>query len=131
MPRSPAAIARRTAAGHATALVALHSFTPAMGGKARPWHCGILHNGANDALARALLAALAAEGDLVVGDNEPYAMDSIDYTVPRHAFAAGLPYVEIEVRQDLLADDAGVAAWAARLARLLPAALDSAARAPT
>jgi predicted N-formylglutamate amidohydrolase len=118
-----AEIGQRTAAGQATALVALHSFTPAMQGFARPWHCGILHNGANDTLARAMLAHLAAEPDLVVGDNEPYAMDRIDYTVPRHAFAARLPYVEIEVRQDLLADAAGVAGWAARLARLLPAAL--------
>jgi len=117
-----AGIAQRTAGGQATALVALHSFTPVMRGVARPWHAGILHNGANDALARAMLAGLRAEGDLTVGDNEPYAMDRIDYTVPRHAFAAGLPYVEIEVRQDLLADAAGVAAWAARLARLLPRA---------
>ncbi len=124
-------IIRRTAAGQPTALVALHSFTPAMAGVARPWHCGILHNGANDRLATALLVGLRGEGDLVVGDNEPYAMDRIDYTVPRHAFAAGLPYVEIEVRQDLLADAAGIAAWAERLARLLPAALDLAGRAPT
>lgn len=125
-------IVRRTAAGQATWLVALHSFTPVMKGVARPWHCGILHNGANDALAKAMLGCLHAEGDLVVGDNQPYAMDTIDYTVPRHAFAAGLPYVEIEVRQDLLADDWGVASWASRLARLLPAAtLDLGIRAPT
>ncbi len=127
-----AEIARRTADGQPTALVALHSFTPALGGVARPWHCGILHDGANDGLAGAILGALQAEPDLVVGDNEPYAMDGIDYTVPRHAFAAGLPYVEIEVRQDLLADTAGIAAWTARLARLLPAAtLDLGRRAPT
>ena len=125
------AVARRLAVGEPTALVALHSFTPLMKGIARPWHCGILHNGANDTLARAMIAGLRAEGDLVVGDNEPYAMDRIDYTIPRHAFAAGLPYVEIEVRQDLLGDAAGIAAWAARLARLLPAALDLAGRAPT
>ena len=118
-----AEIARRTAAGQATALVALHSFTPAMRGAARSWQCGILHDGANDALARALLAGLRAEPGLVVGDNEPYAMNGIDYTIPHHAFAAGLPYVEIEVRQDLLADAIGIAGWAARLARLLPAAL--------
>ena len=102
-----------------------------MAGVARPWHCGILHDGANDGLATAMLGRLRAEGDLVVGDNEPYAMDGIDYTVPRHAFASGLPYAEIEVRQDLLADDAGIASWCARLARLLPQALDSAERAPT
>ena len=35
-------------------------------------------------------------------------MDAPDYSVPRHAYAAGLPYAEIEVRQDLLADAAGV-----------------------
>ncbi len=124
-------LAARHAAGRPTALVALHSFTPVMKGFARPWHCGILHDGANDALARAMLAVLRAEGDLVVGDNEPYAMDGIDYTVPRHAFAARLPYVEIEVRQDLIGDAAGLAAWAARLERLLPQALDLATRAPT
>ncbi len=122
------AVARRTAGAQATALVALHSFTPVMRGAARPWHCGILHNGANDALAQAMLARLRAEGDLVVGDNEPYAMDSIDYTIPRHAFAAGLPYVEIEVRQDLVSDAAGIAAWAARLGRLLLAVADTAMR---
>ncbi len=123
-------IGRRAAAGQATALVALHSFTPVVMGFARPWHCGILHNGANEVLAMALLARLRAEGDLIVGDNEPYAMNRIDYTVPRHAFAAGLPYAELEVRQDLLADAAGVAAWAIRLARLLPAALSAASPVP-
>ena len=112
-------LTRRAARGQATVLVALHSFTPIMRGFARPWHCGILHNGANDTVARAMLGGLRAEPGLVVGDNEPYAMDAIDYTVPRHAFAAGLAYVEIEVRQDLLADDAGIDEWAARLARLL------------
>ncbi len=127
-----AEILRRRTAGQPTWLVALHSFTPVMRGRPRPWHAGILHNGANDALARAMLAALRAEDDLTVGDNEPYAMDGIDYTVPRHAFACRLPYVEIEVRQDLLMSDAGIAAWAERLARLLPAAaLDSRLRAPT
>ncbi len=126
-----AAIARRTTRGQPTALVALHSFTPVMRGFSRPWHCGILHNGANDRLAWALLAGLSAEGDLVVGDNEPYAMDRIDYTVPRHAFGAGLPYAEVEVRQDLLSDTAGIDAWAGRLARLLPHALDLAGTAPT
>lgn len=115
------AIADRIAARGETVLVALHSFTPAMGGVARPWHAGVLHNGANDRFARAVLAKLQAEGDLVVGDNEPYAMDRIDYTIPRHAFAAGLPYVELEIRQDLLpADPEG---WAIRLARVLTAAL--------
>ncbi|MBV9949245.1 MAG: N-formylglutamate amidohydrolase, partial [Myxococcales bacterium] len=52
--------------------------------------------------------------DLAVGDNQPYAMDGTDYTVPRHAHAQGLPYLELEFRQDLLGDDAGVRRWAQR-----------------
>ncbi|MGI4878900.1 MAG: N-formylglutamate amidohydrolase [Janthinobacterium lividum] len=117
------AVAQRQAAGHPTVLVALHSFTPAMGGVARPWQIGILHNGANDRFARAMLARLGQDERLTVGDNEPYRMDLIDYTVPRHAFAAGLPYAEIEIRQDLLGDDAGIGRWVDLLATALPAAL--------
>jgi hypothetical protein len=37
-------------------------------------------------------------------------IDLIDYTVPRHAYAAGLPYAGLEVRQDLIAGTAGQAA---------------------
>ena len=72
-----------------------------------------------------LHAALLAEGDLVVGDNQPYAVsDDSDYGANVHAEGRGLPYVEIEIRQDLIRDAAGQAAWAARLARLLPPLLD-------
>jgi predicted N-formylglutamate amidohydrolase len=126
-----AEIERRMAAGQPTQLVALHSFTPEMRGVARPWHCGVLHDGANDGLSRAMLVVFRADPALVVGDNEPYAMDGIDYTIPRHAFAAGLPYVEIEIRQDLLGSVAGIDEWSARLAAMLPAALDLAAPSPT
>ncbi|MBH3002923.1 N-formylglutamate amidohydrolase [Serratia nevei] len=63
------------------------------------------------------------EGDLQVGINEPYAMtDATDYTLPVHAERRGLPYVGIEIRQDLIADERGQQAWAKRFARLLPQA---------
>lgn len=121
------AIARRTAAGRETVLVALHSFTPMLkDGRARPWQVGVLHHLGEPAFARALIAALAqdvsGDGSLTVGDNEPYRMDLIDYTVPRHAWPAGLAYAEIEVRQDLIGDAGGQAAWAARLKAALEAA---------
>ena len=48
--------------------------------------------------------------------------DTSDYGVPVHSEQRGLPHVEIEIRQDLIADAQGQAAWAARFARLLPAA---------
>lgn len=109
----------RRDAARPTLLVTLHSFTPAMGGIARPWHCGVLYH--RDArLAHALRDMLQAEGDLVVGDNQPYAVsDTSDYAVPVHGEARGLPHVELEIRQDLIADDAGQQLWAQRLARLL------------
>ncbi len=116
------AIAAALAARPAPVLVALHSFTPVMAGHVRPWQCGVLHMH-DSPLSNALLARLRAEGDLMVGDNAPYAMAGTDYTVPCHAIDRGRPYVEIEIRQDLIADAAGQAAWAARLARLLPLAL--------
>ncbi|GAN53221.1 N-formylglutamate amidohydrolase [Tanticharoenia sakaeratensis] len=108
--------------GEPTALIALHSFTPVMGGVARPWQIGLLHN-RDSRLTSIMLELLRAEGDLCVGDNEPYVLtDTSDYTVPLHAEARGLPYLEVEIRQDLIADEAGQCAWADRLARLLPIA---------
>jgi predicted N-formylglutamate amidohydrolase len=71
---------------------------------------------------------LRGEGDLVVGENQPYAVDDVnDYTIPVHGEQRGIPHVEIEVRQDLIADDANQRAWASRLERLLPQALEATA----
>jgi predicted N-formylglutamate amidohydrolase len=100
-------------------LFALHSFTPMMNGVARPWQFGVLHLGGSPACDRLLAALRAGLGDDLVGDNEPYAMDGTDYTVPRHAVARGLDYVELEVRQDLLAEAAGQTAVADLLAPIL------------
>ena len=112
-------LVRRDAAGLETVLVALHSFTPSMRGVDRPWQIGILHGGGNESFAIRLLRDLVADGELVVGDNEPYAMDGIDYTIPRHAFSSQRPYVEIEIRQDLLASEEQQVVWARRLERVL------------
>src|SRR6266446_1980795 len=117
-----AALDRRTAAGRASVLVALHSFTPVFKGVARPWHAAVLYN-RDPRLAHSLFKLLSAEDGLVIGKNEPYAVsDLTDYTVPVHGERRGLPHVEIEIRQDQIADPAGQTAWAERLARLLPAA---------
>jgi len=117
-----AALDRRAAADRASVLVALHSFTPVFKGVARPWHAAVLYN-RDPRFAHALFKLLQPEDGLVVGDNEPYRVtDLTDYTVPVHGERRGLPYVEIEIRQDQIAEPAGQAAWAERLARLLPAA---------
>jgi predicted N-formylglutamate amidohydrolase len=112
----------RDAEGRRTVLIAMHSFTPIFKGEPRSVQVGVLYN-RDDRLARIMLELLRAEPDLVVGDNTPYAItDTSDYTVPVHGEQRGLPHVEIEIRQDLIADAAGQAEWAARLARLLPIA---------
>jgi predicted N-formylglutamate amidohydrolase len=112
----------RTAAGRRTVFVAMHSFTPVFKGESRAMEVGVLYN-RHPKLAHILLALLRAEGDLTVGDNAPYAVsDLTDYGVPVHAEQRGLAHVEIEIRQDLIADATGEAAWAARMARLLVAA---------
>jgi predicted N-formylglutamate amidohydrolase len=114
----------RQAAGRRTILIAMHSFTPVFKGEARAVEVGVLYNRDNR-LARIMLDLLRGEGDLVVGDNAPYAItDTSDYTVPVHGERRGLPHVEIEIRQDLIAELAGQDAWAVRLARLLAAADD-------
>ena len=111
----------RKAAGRPTILMALHSFTPVYAGIARPWHVGTLYH-RDDRLPHLLRDALRRDGDLVVGDNEPYAVsDATDYTIPVHGEGRGLMHSGLEIRQDLIADQAGQHQWAERLARILRA----------
>jgi predicted N-formylglutamate amidohydrolase len=105
--------------GMPTVLVSLHSFTPVYAGIARPWHIGTLYQ-RDRTLPPLLIRHLRAEPDLVVGDNEPYAVsDETDYTIPVHGEARGLMNSGIEIRQDLIGDHTGQQQWAERLARVL------------
>jgi predicted N-formylglutamate amidohydrolase len=105
----------RRAAERPAVVFGVHTFTPVFKGVARPWHGGVLFRHST-ALAERLLAALQEPG-LVLAANEPYQIaDDHDQTVPVHGEARGLDALLIEVRQDLVADDAGAAAWADRLA---------------
>ena len=111
--------------GQIPALIAVHSFTPVMGGVPRPWHVGVLWD-KDGRMPLELLERLRAEPGLVVGDNEPYSgRHPADYTVDRHAERAGLPHVCIEVRQNELATPASVARWADILGRALGAILSN------
>jgi predicted N-formylglutamate amidohydrolase len=121
-------IDRRLRENIPTVLVSLHSFTPVYAGIARPWHIGTLYHRDTRLPAR-LLELLRAEPDLVVGDNEPYAVsDETDYTIPVHGEARGLMNTGIEIRQDLITDRAGQKQWADRLARIF-AEIETALRA--
>ena len=111
-------IRRRLRDSVPTVLVSLHSFTPVYAGITRPWHIGTLYH-RDTKLPPLLIKLLRDEPDLVVGDNEPYAVsDETDYTIPVHGEARGLMNSGIEIRQDLIADQAGQRQWADRLARI-------------
>ena len=109
----------RRRAGRPTILVSQHSMTDVFKGARRPMHAAVLYNRDRRFAAR-VLEVLRREPGLTVAENEPYFMsDETDYTIPQHGEARGLPHVEIEIRQDLIRDEAGQSAWAARIARAL------------
>ncbi len=103
-----AEIKRLRALGTPPAVLAVHSFTPVLNGVSRPWHVGILWD-TDKRLSDVFQKQLAAAGFLV-GNNEPYSGKAPqDFTIDYHAEANGLPHVGIEIRQDLIDDEAGVA----------------------
>jgi predicted N-formylglutamate amidohydrolase len=117
-------IDRRLAAGEPVLLIAMHSFTPMLQAvpESRPWHIGLCFH-QNRVFSDYVLAELGADTSLIIGKNQPYSVNmKEDYSIPIHAEARGLPYVEIEIRQDLIASPEGQAEWAARLAIILQAA---------
>jgi predicted N-formylglutamate amidohydrolase len=113
----------RQAQQRQTVLIAMHSFTASLQERPRHWHAGLLYN-RDGRLAQSLLRALRSESGLVVGDNEPYAAgDSTDYAIPVYGEQRGLLHVGVELRQDLIASEAGQDEWAARLAHALQLAV--------
>lgn len=114
---------RRSARASPSVLVALHSFTPVYMDERRAWHVGVLY-GRDARLGRLVRDGLRRDGTLMVGDNQPYAVsDASDYTLVVHGEQRGIPHVELEVRQDLLASESGVQSWAERLAGVLQEAV--------
>lgn len=114
-----AAIARTTtSSGKAPLIISIHSFTAFWKQTPRPWHAGILWD-RDPRAALPLLAGLRADPLLVVGDNEPYDGALRGDTMYRHCILPGFAHALIEVRQDLIGDDAGTALWTDRLAPIL------------
>lgn len=111
------AIEAVTASGQVAVIVSVHSFTPQMqGGPRRPWHIGILWDEVDGRIALPLMHRLRGDGDVSVGENEPYAGVFGGDTLETHALRRGLPNTLVEIRNDLIEDAAGQQAWADRLA---------------
>jgi predicted N-formylglutamate amidohydrolase len=116
------ALDARAIASRPTLLFLLHSFTPVFQGFVRPWRYGVIHR-YDSPLSATILKLLCRDFGDQAGDNLPYGMDGTDNTVEVHAFTRGLDYLELEVRQDLIADEAGQVEQAGILAPLLEEAL--------
>ena len=96
-------------------VISMHSFTPSMSGRSRPWEIGILW-AKDERISRPLINSFRSEIDLCVGDNEPYdARENYGYTVESHGEKAEVPSVLIEVRQDQIDSDLGVKKWADKI----------------
>jgi predicted N-formylglutamate amidohydrolase len=102
-------------------VVAVHSMTPVLYGRSRPWPVA-LSSDTDRRLSNLILAALCKPGDILVGDNEPYCVDPlVDYSIPFHALRRGLFNAQVEFRQDEIDTSAGQQYWAMRLAHILQA----------
>jgi len=111
-------------AGKLKALLTIHSFTPEIMGVKRPWHVGVIYNQGGH-LAQSLLDLLGLEEGLTVGDNKPFRMTGENvHTIPFHGEGRGIAAVEIEIRQDLIADPSGQLQWASLLGKVLGQALE-------
>lgn len=113
-------IAGRIAAAPPRLIVSLHSFTPRLSARPeerRPWEVGVLYNRDDRAALPGIAAARAA--GIVTGDNEPYSGKVLNATMNRHAESNAIPYLGLEVRQDLIGNAEGVACWAERLAPVI------------
>lgn len=106
------------ATGSAPFIFSLHSFTPSMQGRARPWHAGVLWD-LDDRAPLRLIDLLARGKDILVGDNEPYDGALRGDTMYRHAIVNGFAHALLEIRQDLIGDAEGVESWARRLAPIV------------
>ncbi len=113
-----ALIDKSLAAGLPPVLVSIHSFTDRWKGRPRPWHATVLWD-RDPRLPAKLIAELRREADLVIGENVPYTGELKGDCMYRHGTRRGLAHALIEIRQDLIRDEAGQRQWAGRLARIL------------
>lgn len=113
-----AALDAGIAAGKPPVIFSIHSFTEAWRGHPRPWHATVLWD-KDPRFAKPLVDALHAEPDIVAGENEPYTGRLKGDSMYEHGTRRGLAHALIEIRQDLIRDEAGQQAWAERLARII------------
>ncbi len=111
-------VADHVSEGLVPRVIGVHSYTPTMNGEDRAWHAGFLWN-KDPRLAQAMIGLLERETDLIIGDNLPYSGKDLYHTMQRHGADHGLPQTTLEIRQDLVDNDAKTTEWAALIADVL------------
>ncbi len=104
--------------GQVPAILSVHTMTDRWNDEKRPWHAAILWD-LDPRFAIEMIEGLRAMPGLTVGDNEPYDGALAGDTMSRHGTANGLAHALLEVRQDLVRDQAGIDAWVDRLVPLV------------
>lgn len=112
------AIDAAIAARRPPAIFSIHTFTDNWRGTPRPWHATILWD-KDPRLPVPMLEALRAESGLVIGENVPYTGELKGDCLYRHGTQRGLAHALIEIRQDLVREEAGQLEWGQRLARIM------------
>lgn len=116
------ALSKQLSAQNSPLTISVHSFTPKPHmGERRRLDMGLLvkHDKASAERFKLLLNQLAREYS--VGINEPYSAMDLNHTVDLHIAPRALPHLAIEIRQDHIDTEAGVA----RFVKLIGDALKS------
>jgi predicted N-formylglutamate amidohydrolase len=116
--RLRAVLEERLSAHRPTILVTQHTMTQVFKGAQREMHAAVLYDH-DRRFAGIVLEKLRRHDELLIAENEPYLVQLTHYTIPHHAEPHRLPYVELEIRQDLVADATGQTEWAQRITEAL------------
>ena len=112
------AVDAASAAGQVPIILSVHSFTPSWRGQARPWQAAILWD-RDDRLRNLMLDYMTHHSDICFGDNAPYSGRLKNDCLYRHGTTNGLPHGLIELRQDVIEDEAGQALWAGHMIEIM------------
>ncbi len=116
---------KRQKAGAEIILIAMHSFTPIYNGVSRPWEIGFIPCQDEDFTKQLFLNIKENNPKMNVGWNKPYAAkQGVFYTMHLHADKRKIKGSMVEIRNDEIADEAGVKKWAKIMEKSLIASLN-------
>ncbi len=112
-----------------SAVFSIHSFTPIMDNKTRPWDLAFLFRKDTETSHSLADAVRNLDPTKIIGMNVPYSIDDdTDWFVPYHGEQRGIAHSLIEIRNDNLKSDESCRAWAKLLSEAIRQFLDQVSR---